>query len=48
MQIAIQMAIMIITVVKTGTLSRNFSAVKTVAKSIVLGGTAKLPPNTVR
>lgn len=41
-------AIMAITVVNTGMLSRNFSVVNTVLKSIVLGGTAKLPPNEVK
>lgn len=48
MQIIIHNEIMAITVQNTGMLSRNFSAVKTVAKSIVFGGTAKFPPNAVR
>ena len=43
-----QAAINEMTVEKTGMLSRNLAAVKTVAKSIVFGGTAKPPPNDVR
>ena len=42
------MAISATTVQKTGMLSRNLAVVKTVAKSIVLTGTTKLPPNDVR
>jgi F0F1-type ATP synthase epsilon subunit len=48
MQMTIQIAIMTMTVMKTGMLSRKFSREKTVEKSIVFGGTAKLPPNDVR